>query len=179
MLCHWNHATDFVLALVAYNVAWPPAGRGTDLVAVSYCCAVGALCFGGWHWFRVCPVGAVRRGRRRQAGRGGAYDGEVGKSALRREALLTAAGVLQAACWHVVLSRLWLERGRHHAAAAAFDLRACGWCVFVTYWRELHFYVVHRAMHPWRLTHTIHSKLNYSTPSSCAKNSASVRFAAQ
>lgn len=72
---------------------------------------------------------------------------------LEREMLLTTLGWLQSSAFQVLMMWGWAS-GR---VPVYLDFWAHPWTsicglVFVTYWREFHFYWVHRMIHPWSST---------------------------
>jgi len=69
---------------------------------------------------------------------------------LQREVFFTTLGFIQSSIHQIVVMWLWkngrvpyIENFSDHLAYNIF------WLLFMTYWREFHFYWVHRMMHPW------------------------------
>ena len=158
---HASHALEFSLALVYYVYFWPWAMARADTLRVDWLAQV--FCYtllSGWalygFWHVVLYVSPVARGpmRARKFSAEDQYDGAEGGRALAREVLLTTLGLLQSAAWQAAY--MWLlASGRvaytrdFWAGGAAASVRNLLSVLLVTYWRPLHFYAVHRLMHPW------------------------------
>ena len=159
---HLSHGLEFALALAYYLFFWPWAIARAGVVSADWVAQVFAytlLC--GWclyaFWHALLYLSPVARG----PVRGAKFNAEDpyaveagGRATLAREVLLTTAGLAQSAAWQCAY--MWLlASGRlpyvrdfaaGGAAAVAFNVASV---LAVTYWRQLHFYAVHRFMHPW------------------------------
>ena len=71
-------------------------------------------------------------------------------SHLRREITFTTLGWLQSGAWQCLLMWLWAS-GRVPLYTRFWSTPSYSLLVLaaVTFWREVHFYWVHRGMHPW------------------------------
>jgi len=72
-------------------------------------------------------------------------------SNLRREITFTTLGWLQSSVLQCIMLRCWAT-GQVDYIHSLWErpLFVVGSLLFVTYWREFHFYWVHRLMHPWK-----------------------------
>jgi len=71
---------------------------------------------------------------------------------LRREITFTTLGFLQSSLYQILMMHLMAtNKISWYADFWSYPLWSVFWLLFVTYWREFHFYWVHRMMHPWRL----------------------------
>jgi len=69
---------------------------------------------------------------------------------LKREIILTTLGFLQSSAFQCVIMHLWASgRIPYYTDFWAYPAWSVGQLLFVTYWREFHFYWCHRFMHPW------------------------------
>jgi len=152
----------------------PLAARGFGVwcgAVVAYHLAAMLLLVGGWH----AATYAAEAGRDVVAGRLARFKfnkvnqygpaAAAGDRHLRREVLLQTLGWLQAAALVCAALRLYATRavgalayepfwaGGPPLSLASLAHPATRWNVAsvlaVTFWREVHFYFCHRAMHPW------------------------------
>ena len=158
---HTNHALEFSLALVYYVFFWPWAfARASTLRADWVAQVVGYTLLTGWalyaFWHFVLYVSPVARGpmRKRKFNPDDQYAGSDGGETLAREILLTTLGLLQSAAWQVAY--MWLLASGRLPYVRDFWMggtvsiaRNIISVLFITYWRQVHFYAVHRFMHPW------------------------------
>jgi len=110
-----------------------------------------------WHWMTY--AGPYARGELQKFkynetnqyepnGRVGMFWSSSGQ--LQREVLLSTLGFLQASVYQCVMMYLWRSgRVPFYDNFWANPLWSIGGLLFVTYWREFHFYWAHRAIHPW------------------------------
>merc|ERR1712046_569177 len=69
---------------------------------------------------------------------------------LQREIFFTTLGWIQSSMFQCSFMYLWASgKVPYYNAFWANPEWSLGHLLFVTYWREFHFYWVHRAMHPW------------------------------
>lgn len=161
--CHLSHALDFAFAIGMYTLVWPwafpkAAVWSLDWVAavVAYHLATEALTFGVWHRMTNGDMtGPVANGKLAAFKFNKANPYFVPSERLHWEMLFTTLGFLQAAAWQCALMHLWASRTLPFVAefwipgATAHNAWNVGSLVFVTYWREFHFWCGHRLMHPW------------------------------
>lgn len=155
---HVSHLLEFGLALAYYLLLWPWAIARASVWRVDWVAQVFAYTLlSGWalygFWHVVLYVSPVARGpmRARKFNAEDQYAAPGGGNTLRREMFFTTCGLAQSAAWQAVY--MWaVASGRlPHVAyfwgtAAAYNVASV---LFVTYWRQVHFYCVHRFMHPW------------------------------
>jgi len=69
---------------------------------------------------------------------------------LQREIFLTTLGFLQSSAYQCIMMHLWAShRIPYYSDFFQYPLFSIGSVLFITYWREFHFYWIHRMMHPW------------------------------
>ena len=158
--CHLGHALELVVAIVCYHTLWPlvlprAAVYSLDWIAavVAWHLACEALIFGFWHGMTYAgdaasgPLGAHKYNRENQYEPSGRRVGFLTSSTghLQREVILTTAGWLMSSAYMCIALHLYAT----HAIAWypdfwAFPAWSLGWLALGTYWREFHFYWVHR-----------------------------------
>eukprot|EP00929_Paragymnodinium_shiwhaense_P092257 TRINITY_DN52143_c0_g1_i1.p1 TRINITY_DN52143_c0_g1~~TRINITY_DN52143_c0_g1_i1.p1 ORF type:complete len:509 (-),score=79.24 TRINITY_DN52143_c0_g1_i1:141-1667(-) len=163
---HVGHALDFGVALLCYFLfyadgawveeaaTWSP-GWVSQIVLFNLAC--GLLFPGFWHWYVYASpwaknLEAIKLNKVNQyepsGGRVGLFTSSTGH--LEREITFTTLGWLQSAFWQCLITHVWAAG---YLPFYASFLSCPAWSVFVlfaiTYWREIHFYHCHRAMHPW------------------------------
>lgn len=161
---HLAHALDFACGFVAYLLFfhgdWQAAYCQLELGWVSRVVAYHVLCgwalCGFWHWHtyssgseQMHPYKFNPRSQYEpDGGKVGMLTSSTGN--LQREVMYTTLGWTQSALWQCLLSWLWAS-GRVPVIANFLDAPAynavCVW--LIAYWREIHFYLCHRGMHPW------------------------------
>ena len=158
---HLLPGLEFLLALVYYIYFWPWAfARAATwradwtLQVTLYTVLCGWALFGFWHVVMYAsPVarGPVRAAKFNPVDQ---YAGADGRATLAREVAFTTLGLFQSSAWQCAY--MWLLASGRLPFVAAFwagGPRAAAANVLsvlaVTYWRQLHFYAVHRFMHPW------------------------------
>ena len=172
--CHVSHALDFAAALGFYLVVWPralPHAKEVDLslggwvsMVVGYNLACMLLLVGYWHWmwyadqWKDKATGPLApRKFNAQTPYGPTEQREEGH--LQREVLLTTLGWLQSAALQCVALTCYarglignLEHPEFLAPGpllSRHNLWNVASVLFISYWREIHFYAVHRLEHPW------------------------------
>lgn len=69
---------------------------------------------------------------------------------LQREVFYTTLGWLQSSAFQCVMMYLWASgKVPYYTDFWSYPLYSIFQLLLVTYWREFHFYWVHRMMHPW------------------------------
>ena len=170
--CHWGHKTDFLAALLCYALFFPSGWEEKSkvwsldwvlpVIAYNLMCEV-VLC-NTWHWLTyVGPYakGVVQKGvlsggqklnKDNQYEKNSADVGMFTSSSgnLQREIFFTTLGWIQSSMFQCTFMHLWasgkLPYYNDFWAAPAWSI---GHLLFVTYWREFHFYWCHRMIHPW------------------------------
>lgn len=116
---------------------------------------------GGWHWLTYISEYAkgiqdFKFNPTNQYERSGKPVGFFSSSSqhLQREVTYTTLGWLQSATLQCTLMWLWASGSLPVYTSFWNDssfsvLYGLGFMKFITYFRELHFYWCHRAMHPW------------------------------
>eukprot|EP01112_Ceratiomyxa_fruticulosa_P024082 TRINITY_DN9561_c0_g1_i2.p1 TRINITY_DN9561_c0_g1~~TRINITY_DN9561_c0_g1_i2.p1 ORF type:complete len:327 (-),score=32.91 TRINITY_DN9561_c0_g1_i2:184-1164(-) len=162
--CHLSHILDFSTALVCYylffvytntfeeakqwNASWV-----SKVVVFNLVCEF--VVYGFWHW--MLYVGQYSKGNMKsrkfnkvnQYGENPTlFSSSTGN--LEREILFTTLGWLQSSMYQCVMMWLWKsERVPFYSNFWSLPFRSVFFLLFVTYWREFHFYWVHRLIHPW------------------------------
>lgn len=183
---HVRLSTYVIVAIAAYYSTWDfeAAAKGFSLnwmlPIVLFNLATEAVFYGGWHWFtykrKSTALDSLKFNKVNQ------YAGEFGDSNFYREVKYTTLGFLQSSCWEIVALRLWANNSPifkpFYLDFWAFPAYSVIQMLIVPYWRELHFYLVHRAIHPWRFEifgvdigrvlykryHSLHHKSNNPGP---------------
>ena len=69
---------------------------------------------------------------------------------LQREILFNMLGWLQSSAWQCAFTWGWASgRVPYYSRFWQHPGYSLAYLAAITYWREVHFYFVHRAMHPW------------------------------
>lgn len=162
--CHYSHALDFAVALLNFFVLWPatfphaatPAWGWIGAV-LAFNLVVNLSLYTAWHVVMYASPAATRLRPSYKLNPEEQYatDGDGGaalglSSNLLREVTFTTLGIAQSSLWQCAMMWLWASgRVPFYADFWATPLYSIGHLLLVTYWRELHFYCVHRFMHPW------------------------------
>lgn len=154
VLCHLNHATDFFVALICYWYAFPIDSAGNwnwewILTVFAFNFLVECILYGGWHWFLysspfVAKLSAVKFDPKNQ------YSND-GRSLLFHEVVFTTLGFFQSSLYQIIMMHLWATgKLPFYTRFWDYPVWSIAQLLLVTYWREFHFYWVHRFLHPWR-----------------------------
>ena len=173
---HAAHALDLAAAVLFYHLVWlpalPAAAQGLALAwavpVLAFNLAAMVLLVGGWHAATYGgqagdtasgPLAQYKYNPINPYGPSAADDGH-----LAREVLLQTLGWVQAAALQCAFLYLYATRAVGGLAyepfwaggapsLASLAHPATQWNVAtllaVTFWREIHFYLCHRGMHPW------------------------------
>eukprot|EP00294_Goniomonas_avonlea_P016811 CAMPEP_0114558852 /NCGR_PEP_ID=MMETSP0114-20121206/10608_1 /TAXON_ID=31324 /ORGANISM="Goniomonas sp, Strain m" /LENGTH=329 /DNA_ID=CAMNT_0001744281 /DNA_START=84 /DNA_END=1073 /DNA_ORIENTATION=+ len=161
--CHLGHSTDFLVGLICYLFFFPidqakewKANWVLQVVAFNLACEFIICTF--WHWLTY--VGPYSKGnlQKQKYNPDNQYEksGNVGffsssSRQLQREVFLTTLGWLQSALFQCVVMWLWASgKCSYYTDFWAHPVWSLGWLLFITYWREFHFYWCHRMIHPWK-----------------------------
>lgn len=171
---HLSHGLDFLVAVLFYATVWPrilPRAHTFSVDWVAEVCLFNLVAcwtlYGFWHSVMYSPK-AVGSSGKEVSGTlaqfkynkvNPYFNGAEGH--LAREILFTNLGWQMAAAFtcfmaHVYATGKWGVTTYEPFFSPTNDLRYNAWsvgCVLaVTYWREIHFYWVHRFMHKWGFT---------------------------
>lgn len=166
--CHLGHALDFVAALIMYLYIWPityPLAKSLTWnwmgIIFAYDLVVGHILYGFWHYMtysnlktdvadtKTYKLTPYKFNKKNQY-----YHTE--ENNLNREIFLTTLGLLQASMWQIALmyvyaNNLWGITTYTPFLSPTGDWKYNAWSIgsilFVTYWREFHFYWCHRLEH--------------------------------
>jgi len=148
--CHLAHSTDFLCALICYGFFFPiekAAEWRLDwmLSVLVYNLAVEAVCYGGWHTLMYGPLRNTFWSRKYNP------KNQYEEGNLLREITFTTLGFIQSSVYQMVMMHL-MASGKvvYYNDFWAYPVWSLFWLLFVTYWREFHFYWAHRMIHPWK-----------------------------
>lgn len=163
--CHLGHLLDFSAALLCYFVIFPStyaeAAEGFKLgwmaKIVAFNLAVEFTLYGFWHHMLYASESYAPHVKPRKFNKRNQYEAEkkVGylsssSGNLQREVFYTTVGFLISSVYQIVFTFLWAKGYvPFYLNFWDYPVWSVGWLLFVTYWREFHFYWVHRAIHPW------------------------------
>lgn len=156
----------FVIAIFIYNLHYPH-----DTVRALY--FSGAPVFAHLPWIlgvvarNVALAGAVYSAwhyalyaRTPSLGRDKVYPEQPPRSQHVRDAFWTLLGAAIGGCFEALLVYTWATSLRHEQQqeqqqhCSLLTLRTLGLFLLASAWSDVHFYLVHRVMHPWRLSTT-------------------------
>lgn len=161
--CHVGHTLDFLVALTFYllvfPLTFPEAGEwkfSWISKVVSFNLACEFLFYGFWHYMTYASDYAESLKPRKYNSQNQYTDKKVAplffsaSGHLQREVLFTTLGWLQSSAFQCVMMHLWASgRVPYYLGFWKYPGYSLFWLFFVTYWREFHFYWVHRMIHPW------------------------------
>eukprot|EP01012_Entosiphon_sulcatum_P057982 TRINITY_DN81899_c0_g1_i1.p1 TRINITY_DN81899_c0_g1~~TRINITY_DN81899_c0_g1_i1.p1 ORF type:complete len:334 (+),score=41.23 TRINITY_DN81899_c0_g1_i1:27-1004(+) len=154
--CHLGHSSDFLVALTCYLFFFP-LHEAADLhwrwiaKVIAFNLAIECIFYGGWHWFLYCSTAGARMASRKYNSENPYANGP--KQHLFREITFTTAGWLISSTFQIVMMHLWASGVvPYYQNFWEYPAWSIGNLLFVTYWREFHFYWVHRMIHPWRVS---------------------------
>ncbi len=159
-------STYVLLTLFQYQYLFPKdlsicKNFTADWVAMVYArnLCIGWLLYGGWHWILyVSPLKANLEGKKFNK----VDQYRKGTSNLSREMFYTTQGLAIGATYEVLMMHLW-GTGRVPYATDFWStpLSSVLWVLFVGYWREFHFFWIHRWMHfepIYKHVHALHHR---------------------
>jgi len=152
--CHAGHLVDFGAALVCYLVLYPSLideAKDWNVNWVSKVIAFNLICeflvYGFWHWLTYAGRYATGKLKNKKYNPENQYETSGN---LQREVSLTTLGWLQSSAFQCVMTHLWATgRVPYYLDFWQYPAYSMGMLLLVTYWREFHFYWIHRGMHPW------------------------------
>jgi hypothetical protein len=165
---HWAHellaryarwVPYFLCACLSYWYTFPLEQAGQcDLVSQQFASVVATVFFrnllvlniiyGGWHY--VIHVSAWAKDGRLSLLKYNPEDQYAqGKNHLQREILYCNYGFLMSSAYEVLLLRLWATGTIPMLQGSLLTAWGIGNFLVVGYWRDFHFFFVHRFMHAW------------------------------
>jgi len=150
--CHLAHTTDFIVALICYLYFFPVEKAKEFrldwiLTVLIYNLSVEFILFGGWHMIMYGPF--KQKIWDQKFNQEDQYH-QTGN--LKREITFTTLGFLQSSLYQIVIMHLLASNKiSWYSDFWTFPLSSIFWLLFATYWREFHFYWVHRMIHPWNI----------------------------
>jgi len=162
--CHIAHLLDFCVALICYFYIFLPTfdeakefRLGWISKVIAFNLAVEFILYGFWHHMLYASSQFAPPVKHKKFNKNNQYEpnGKVGyfKSStgqLQREVTFTTIAFLISSAYQIVMTHLWAKGIIPvYLDFWAYPAWSIGWMIFVTYWREFHFYWAHRAMHPW------------------------------
>jgi len=162
--CHLAHLLDFSVALLCYWVVFLPTFAEANELRVGWISkvvgfnlAVELICYSFWHHMLYSSTVYAPPAQPKKFNKNNQYEtkGKVGyfsstSGQLQREVFYTTLGFLMSSAFQVAMTHLWAKGYLpFYLNFWAYPAWSIGWLLFTTYWREFHFYWIHRAMHPW------------------------------
>eukprot|EP00045_Choanoeca_perplexa_P002842 m.26971 g.26971 ORF g.26971 m.26971 type:complete len:311 (+) comp11736_c0_seq1:43-975(+) len=147
---HVRLSTYVILALLYYytfDLSW---AKEPSVAMFAYLWArnilLGMVFYGGWHIF-LYEIEAIRNKMHRHK----FNQRYPGQSQHRRDAFWTTSGLTISTMFEATMYYLWAnDIILIYTNFWAFPLYSIFHMLYVPYWRDLHFYFVHRFMHPWK-----------------------------
>ena len=148
---HLRLGTYILLSLFIYTYLWPedlavcktfqPGWVG---MVIGRNLAMGWLLYGGWHYILYdSPLHANMEGKKFNK----IDQYRPGTTNKRREMFYTSQGLLIGAIFECLMMHLWgTGRVPYVADFWASPVSSIGWVLFVGYWRDFHFFWIHRWM---------------------------------
>ncbi|KAK3245966.1 hypothetical protein CYMTET_44484 [Cymbomonas tetramitiformis] len=166
--CHLGHQLEFGVALLCYLFFFPIDEAKIlhpkwilQVIGFNLTCEF-VIC-GFWHWFmyrssygQSAPMQVKKFNAVNQYEEEKAHGFFTSFGNLQREVLFTTMGWLQSAALQCFAMHMWAS-GRipfymdFWGPAGENAFRSMSHLLFITYWREFHFYWCHRMIHPWRV----------------------------
>jgi len=156
--CHLAHALDFSAALLCwlwiFPITFPQANewhfKWVSIVFL-YNLAWEFTVYPFWHWMTHARISPYAQGplHEKKFNPNNPYE-EKGQHHLSREIIHTTLGWLQSAFVQCVFMWLWASgRLPYYSDFWSRPYFSIFILLGVTFWREFHFYWIHRFMHPW------------------------------
>ena len=157
--CHYGHLLEFSVSLLCYFWLWPqtfPHAATFSFHWVSKVFAFNLGCelifYGFWHWMMYSGEHVNSSLKAHKFNPEQQYE-DPSEGHLIREVFFTTLGWLQSSTFMCVMMFLWASGKVPYIpiffgspSHTAFNIASV---LFVTYWREFHFYWCHRFMHAW------------------------------
>ena len=155
---HLRLSTYLFVTLLAYKYTWPfeqaSKGWSFDWMAIIIGRNLGLMmvAVGGWHWFLYDRVSPSPSSWKNKFNLKNQYDNV--HVHLKREQLYTTFGFLMSSMYEIIIIRLWSTKSSWIQPCYhnfwSFPIWSIFHVLIVAYWRDFHFYLCHRVMHPWR-----------------------------
>jgi len=151
VVCHLAHTCDFLVALVCYSYFFPIEKANVFsldwiLTVLLYNFSVEFIFYGGWHTVMYGPLRKILWGYKFNP------EDQYSTSNLKREITFTTLGFLQSSIYQIIMMHLMASNKiSWYSDFWKYPIWSVFWLLFTTYWREFHFYWVHRMIHPWRI----------------------------
>jgi sterol desaturase/sphingolipid hydroxylase (fatty acid hydroxylase superfamily) len=153
-------STYLVVSYLAYAYTWPIQEAhewkwGWIMTVVIRNFAIEIVFYGGWHSFLYSLGYGQSKLRGKKFNKEDQY--RAGSGHLQREQLYTTLGFCMSSAFEIATLHLWATKSRilvpfYDDFFALENLsRSVLHCLFVAYWRDFHFYWVHRMMHKWNV----------------------------
>eukprot|EP00040_Diaphanoeca_grandis_P003406 m.24862 g.24862 ORF g.24862 m.24862 type:complete len:320 (+) comp14775_c0_seq1:183-1142(+) len=109
---------------------------------------VMVVIYGGWHWFLYESMFRENIKHKKFNPK------DPSQEQNRRDMFYTTLGFTQSSIWEVVLLHLWASNSTllqpMYSNFWGFPMWSIFQVLFIAYWRDFHFYCIHRFMHPWK-----------------------------
>lgn len=154
--CHYAHLLEFLVSLCFYIFLWPMTFSEAQsfkcswvLIVILYNLSCEFIFFGFWHFV----THGEKFGKSLQK-KGFKYNKEdpyqTFSQNLSREITYTTLGWLHSSIIQIVVMFIWANNLRpNYSSFWEFPAYSIFHLLLISYWREFHFYIVHRMIHPW------------------------------
>lgn len=151
---HIRLSTYVFLALIywaTFNMDWAKEWR-VEWVAYVFArnYALMVIMYGGWHWFLFESFWSEGMKKKK-------FDPkQPSAEQMFRDRLYTTLGFTQSSVWECCMLHAWASGSSWVLPFYSSFWAYPAWSIFQTvligYWRDCHFYWIHRFMHPWKTT---------------------------
>ena len=154
--------TYIAVTYFAYTYTWPikeahewKAGWILKIIVRNF--FVELVFYGGWHSFLY---GYGGYGETKLAGKKFNHKDQYGPGTknLEREQMYTTLGFCMSSAYEIAIIHLWASKSAYIVPyygsffSSGNLLRSFGHIALIAYWRDFHFYWIHRMMHKWNVT---------------------------
>ena len=156
---HLRLLTYLVITYLAYQYTWPideaKEWKLRWVIKVLFRnLLIEILLYGGWHYFLYESGAVVGRIDKKKFNMDNQYD-DGGKN-IKREVTFTTLGFVMSTIFECVILHLWSSKSNYIVPFYPNFFGDFKWTTYslfhvliVAYWRDAHFYFVHRLMHKW------------------------------
>lgn len=157
---HLRLFTYLVITYFAYQYTWPIEEAKEwklkwVLVVLFRNLFIELILYGGWHWFLYVSGFVNGRIEHKKFNPENQYD-DGGKNIVR-EVTFTTLGFFMSTAFECVVLNLWSRKSIYivpfysdfFGNSFAWTFYSIFHVLIVAYWRDAHFYFIHRAMHKW------------------------------
>jgi len=149
---HIRLSTYVFLALIYYytfDIQWAEELRWEWIAYVfarNY--TLMLVMYGGWHWFLFDSFYSDVMKKKK-------FHPKVpGSEQMFRDRLYTTLGFTQSSVWEVCMLHLWASKSTllvpYYTDFWAYPAWSIAQVLLIGYWRDFHFFWIHRGMHPWK-----------------------------